>query len=225
MGIFSKGLEQAQAAVTKAESVVTEWKGKASAAREEAARLDAESGAAILLDESAAERITLNIQAHERRARAYDQAAAEARKKLHDAQREALEMEAREEDKLAASARKESTSHAGKVADLKCQLEDLDECGWDRAAGIDVLTGRPSGQQVGKAWQLDHKAHRHETRAATIRYFLATGTIPHDFSLIDNELGTKLNADAGTSWVQGDYISKSLYAARDAGLNFAGARK
>ena len=76
MGIFSKSTEQAQAEITKAESVVSEWEAKAASARAEASRLDAESGAAILADESAAERITLNIQAWERKARAFDGAAA-----------------------------------------------------------------------------------------------------------------------------------------------------
>lgn len=222
MGIFSKSLEQAQSAVTKAETVVAEWEGKATAAREEADRLDAESGAAILADESAAERITLNIQAHERRARAYDGAATEARQKLWQAQREALEVEAREEDKLAATDRKNSAAHAAKVQDLKRQLEDLDECEWDRAAARDVITGRPSGQQVGKSGALEQSAHRHETRSAVIRYFLATGNVANDFYILDNELGTNLNS-ISLSFNQGDYIPTSVYGARSAGLNFAGA--
>ena len=68
---------------------------------------------------------------------------------------------------------------------------------------------------------LDFNAPRHETRAAAILYYLATGTIPQDFYLIDNELGTSLNTVA-LSFLQGDYIPKSIYAARDAGLSFAG---
>lgn len=222
MALFTKNTEQAQAAVTKAEGVVSEWEAKAAGARAEAARLDAESGAAILEDESAAERITLNIQAHERRARAFDGAAAEARQKLHQAQREALEVEAREEEKLAATDRKNAASHAAKVADLKRQIEDLDECAWDRASAVDAITGRPSGQQIGKAGGLEYTAHRHETRAAVIRYFLVKGEVAHDFYLLDNELGTSLNA-ISRSFNQGDYIPKSVYAARDAGVSFVGA--
>lgn len=221
MGIFSKSTEAAQTAVTKAEGVVAEWERKAADARAEAVRLDGESGAAILEDESAAERITLNVQTLERKARAFDQAAGEARKKLHAAQKEALEIEAREEDKLAADARKDAVAHAEKIADLKRKLEDLDECEWDRAYTTDV-NGRPSGQSTGKAGNLDYSAHRHETRAAAIRYFLATGTIPQDFYLIDIELGTHLNS-ISLSFNQGDYVPASLYAARDAGLSFAGA--
>lgn len=221
MGIFTKNVEQAQAAVAKAASVVSEWEAKAAAARAEAARLDAESGAAILEDPSAAERVTLSIQAQERTARAYDGAAAEARRKLEAAQRDALEAEAREEDKLAAAERKEAAGHTDKVTALKRQLEELDECGWDRASSLDVITGRPSGQQIGKAGQLEHSAHRHETRAATIRYFLTTGTIPTDFYILDNELGTNLNTSIGLSFNQGDYVPRSVYAARDAGLTFA----
>jgi hypothetical protein len=220
MGIFSKSAEAAQNAVTKAEGVVNEWERKASEARSEAARLDAESGAAILEDESAAERITLNIQAQERKARAFDGAAAEARQKLRLAQKESLEVEAREEDRLAASDRKEAAAHSTKVQDLKRQLEALDECEWDRADAHDAITGRPSGQQTGKSGALDYSAHRHETRAGAIRYFLATGLIPQDFYLIDLELGTSLNS-ISLSWSQGDYVPRSLYAARDAGLNYA----
>jgi hypothetical protein len=219
MGIFSKSTETARNAVTKAEGVVEDWERKAADARAEAARMDAESGAAILEDESAAERITLNVQTLERKARAFDHAAGEARNKLHLAQREALEVEAREEDKLAATDRKNAAAHAIKVADLKRQLEELDECGWDRASDVDPYTGRPSGQAVGKAGGLEFSAHRHETRAAVIRYFLATGKIANDFYLLDNEFGTSLNSIA-LSFVQGDYISKAVYAARDAGLNF-----
>ncbi|SKB86273.1 hypothetical protein SAMN05660916_03024 [Arthrobacter sp. 31Cvi3.1E] len=218
MAIFNKSVEQAQAAVTKAQSVVTEWENKAAAARAEAARLDAEAGAAILADESAAERITLNIQAHERKARAFDGAAEEAKQKLRAAQREALESEAREEDKQAAAAKKEATSHAAKVSALLKELEQLDDCAWERAPIRDHITGGNAGQALGKAGYLDFSAHRHETRAAVIRYFVATGAIAYDFYLLDNELGTKLNTLA--SFNQGDYIPQSVYAARDAGLSF-----
>lgn len=218
MALFSKSIEQAQAAITKAESVVAEWENKASAARAEAVRLDSEAGAAILADESAAERITLNIQAHERKAHAFDGAAAEARQKLRAVQREALEIEAREEDKQAAAARKEATSHAAKVAALLKELEQLDDCTWERAPIRDHITGANAGQTLGKAGVLDFNAHRHDTRAAVIRYFIATGKIPYDFYLLDNELGTKLNTLG--SFNQGDYIPQSVYASRDAGLSF-----
>lgn len=219
MALFSKNVEQAQAAVTKAAAVVAEWEAKAADARAEASRLEAESGASILADESSAERITLNIQVHERKAKAYDGAAVEARRKLHAAQREALEAESREEEKLAAADRKESATHAGKVLELKRKLEELDDCEWDRAASKSPVTGRQDGQQTGKSGWLDYTAHRHETRSAVIRYYLATGKIAHDFYLLDNELGTKLNTIA-LSFVQGDYVPASVYAARDAGLSF-----
>ncbi|MFJ5861498.1 hypothetical protein ACIQCM_08740 [Pseudarthrobacter sp. NPDC092439] len=211
MAIFSKSIESAQDAVTKAASVVAEWEGKAAAARAEAARLDAESGAAILADESAAETISLNIQAQERKARAFDGAAAEARTKLHKAQREVLEAEAREEDKLAAAARKASAAHLAKLDALKRDIETLDECEWDRADG-----------NLGKEGVLEHEAHRHETRAGVIRYYLSTGRIPHDFYLIDKEVGTKVSR-MSLSFNSGDYIPDSLRAAQDAGLTFAGA--
>lgn len=214
MGLFSKSIEQAQAAVTKAAGVVADWEAKAADARAEAARLDSESGAAILADETAAERITLNIQAQERKARAYDQAAGAARQKLNDAQRDALEAEAREEDKQAAAARKTSDAHAAKVADLLGQLKDLD--------GVDYYVGRskeghgltPHGARLAQV------ARQHDIRAGLIRYYIATGKITHDVHELNTVLGTSIADNFRTIPGEGIEIPKSLFVARDAGLTF-----
>jgi hypothetical protein len=221
MGIFSKSPESAQNAVTKAEGVVAEWERKAADARAEAGRLDAESGAAILEDESAAERITLNIQTWERKARAYDQAAGEARSKLLAAQKGALEAEAHEEEKESAADRKKADAHEAKVLILVAELEKLDGSGWERASFIDPVTGQRGGQFIGLTGQLNSTSERHAIRAAAIRYFLATGKAPNDFYEINEVVGTTFPGFL-RSIHEDDYVPASIYAARDAGLNFAG---
>ncbi|MFW0773546.1 hypothetical protein ACLRGI_10295 [Paenarthrobacter nitroguajacolicus] len=223
MGIFSKSPETAQAAVTKAEQTVAEWERKASDARADAARLDGESGAAILEDESAAERITLNVQTLERKARAYDQAAAEARRKLLAVQKEALEAEAREEHKEAAALRKKAEAHNAKVSALVGELEKLDDCKWDRAQFTDSVTGSAYGRMVGLGERHGGEALRHETRAAVIGYFIATGKVPADFYDINNVMGTTIPGFARSIHDE-DNIPQSVLAARDAGLVFGGAQ-
>lgn len=217
MPLFSKSLEQANTAVANAAAKVATWEAKAADARAEATRVEAESGAAILEDESAAERLSLNVQTLERKARAFDQAAGEARRKYLDACRAALETEAQEEDRQAAADRKLASAHAAKVDEWKRKLEELDDCEWERASIRDSVTGAWNGQHLGRDGSLEASAHRHETRAAVIRYFLSTGTVPHDFYLIDNLLGTQLNRFA-VSFNQGDYVPGSIHEARDSGI-------
>lgn len=221
MGIFNKSTEAAQNAVTKAEGVVADWERKAADARAEAARMDAESGAAILEDESAAERITLNLQTLERKARAFDQAAGEARKKLLAAQKEALEAEAREEDKESAAILKKADAHDAKVAALVGELEKLDECPWVREPLTATVTGETYGHHAGLAGQLRFQYERHAIRAAAIRFFLATGQTPNDFYEINKVVGTEFKGFM-RSIHENDYLPASIRAARDAGLNFAG---
>lgn len=221
MALFSKTIEQAQAAISKAGSVVIDWQNKAAAARAEAVRLDNESGAAILEDESAAERITLNIQTQERKARAFDQAAEEARRKHATAYREALEVEAREEEKLAVSTGKEATAHAGKVAALVKDLNELEDADY-RPAGVyigasGVNLALPRSERLNKA------AREHQTRAALIRYFIKSGTITHDIHVLNTELGTSIQDNGLTIPGEGIQIPQSLTAARDAGVYFVGA--
>ncbi|WP_284752633.1 hypothetical protein [Arthrobacter sp. efr-133-R2A-120] len=217
MAIFSKSVEAAHTAVSKAEDLLSEWERKATNARAEAERLDSESGAAILADESAAESITLKIHSWERKARAFDQAAEEARRKLAAARRDALEAEAREEDKEGSAGRRKAEAHSAKVAALVHQLEVLDECDWGRSPAKDPITGELVGSQRGLGYRLTVEAERHEIRAASIRYFLATGRIPDSYFEINEVLGTTFNAIARIL-NEGDNIPASLYVARDAGL-------
>ncbi|MET3949699.1 hypothetical protein [Arthrobacter sp. UYEF36] len=221
MALFSKNMEQATAAASKAADVVAEWEAKAAAARAEAARLDAESGAAILEDESAAERITLNVQTWERKARAYDQAAEEARRKHVSAYREALEVEAREEDKQAAAAGKTAAALTAKVAALVGQLKELENVDF---AAVPVYVG-----STGKNYALPNSeilqatTRRHEVRAALIRYYIQTGTLTNDVHDLNQLLGTALKDNAISIGGEGIEIPGSLLAARDAGLSFVGA--
>jgi len=216
MGIFSKSPEAAQTAVTKAEGEVMEWEAKAAAARAEASRLDAESGATILEDPSAAERVTLSIQAQERTARAYDGAAAAARKKLRAAQRDALEAEAREEDKLTAAATKALKAHNDKVDGLLKALQDLDGCEYAPAPS----KADAGGSQIPKSTGLWRTIREHEIRAALIRYFIATGKITHEIYELNTELGTNFQNLMRTIPGEGIEIPASIVAARNAGISF-----
>ncbi|NMR29944.1 hypothetical protein [Crystallibacter degradans] len=222
MALFSKSIESAQTAVTKAAAVVTDWEAKAAAARAEASRIDSEAGAAILADESAAERITLQVQSQERKARAYDQAAEEARRKLHTAQREALEAEAREEDKQAAAARKAAEAHDAKVDALLAQLKDIDGCDYEPGRATESWAADQGLTQIPAAVAKWDQADQHEVRAAVIRYYIATAKVPADYYELNIGLGTSFPG-FGRSIHDGDRLPKSVYAARDAGLSFVGA--
>jgi hypothetical protein len=162
------------------------------------------------------------VQTWERKARAFDQAAAESRKKLLAAQRDVLEAEARDEDKESAALRKQSEAHAAKVAILQKLLEELEECDWIRGQTIDTVNGNPVGWQLGRGSFIASEAERHAVRAAGIRYFIATGKVPNDYYELNDVVGTSFNGFA-RSIHERDNIPQSLYAARDAGLNFAGS--
>jgi hypothetical protein len=105
---------------------------------------------------------------------------------------------------------------------LVAELEKLDECEWDRAPLTDPVTGQKYGNQHGRGHKTNDEAMRHETRAAAIRYFIKTGKVPHDFYEINNVMGTEFPGFARSIHDQ-DNLPQSIYAARDAGLNFAGA--
>lgn len=219
MPIFTTSVDQAAAAVTKAHAVVEEWQAKASAARAEAARLDAESGAMILADEAAAERISLSVQTLERKARAYDQATAEALRKLKTAQRDALEAEARDEDKQAAAARRRLDAHETKVKALLRQLKDLNGADYVPESLTNSVTGMDSSmRQPTRSGAMYSEVHAHEVRAAAIRYFCATGQVPTDYVELNNELGTGFPTFGQN--LSEMALPASIYAARDAGLTF-----
>jgi hypothetical protein len=174
----------------------------------------------ILEDESAAERITLNVQSWERKARAFDQAAEEARRKHVIAYRAALEVEAREEEKLAAAAGKAAASHVTKVKAALAELKDLDDIDY---AAVGVYVGK-SGQNyaVSRGDALQAEARKHEVRAAMIRYFVRTGRITHEVHELNTEMGTSIVDNGRTIPSEGIEIPESLTAARGAGVSFVG---
>lgn len=118
--------KQAQTAFEDAQGVVTEWEDKARAARSEAAELEADAGAAILADPTAADEIATRIHARQMTARTYDQAAAEARKQLSAARRELVQAWADEYDRRAKAAEKKLEKHNAAIDALVEQIRELD---------------------------------------------------------------------------------------------------
>lgn len=189
MALISTSAERAKNNVTKAEATVSEWQAKAAAARADAADLDATAGAAILADESAAERITLQVQTLERKARAYDQAAAEAGKQLRAARLTVLESAAADESSEASKARKLADAHDVKVNAMLAKLEEFDGSPWVRKVDRSA-DGITTTYHMGKGGALRHEATVNEIRAAVIRYYMATGKVPSSLTDLNNELGT-----------------------------------
>lgn len=226
MAVFSKGREAAQKAADKAQATVDEWNAKAAAARADAQQLDADAGAQILADESAAERITLQIQSLERKARAYDQAATEAARNLHAAQHDVLTAEAAELEKQAAGIRKQAEKQEAEVQKILAQLEALDESKWERAEIPGTGTEHSTQSYAGKAAGIVWEALALETRAQVIRYWLAKGTIPADLRDLNNMFGPTHDVHItvlGTEYLDkyGDPITDTLRQAVAAGLSFA----
>ncbi|MYM18505.1 hypothetical protein GSY69_00555 [Brevibacterium sp. 5221] len=163
--------------MSKATATVEEWEAKAERARAESAELDQTSGAAILDDPSAAERITVKVQAKEREARAYDAAAVEARQRLVDVYRKHLEDEAANLDKAAVQAQREADKHAGRVRALVDQLRDLDGVEY---APVEEWHEGPQGRwrDVPKSEDLGDKVEAAKNHAGLIRFYLEHGKRP-----------------------------------------------
>lgn len=170
-------------AVAKAQAVVDKWTAKASAAREEAEQVDRESGAQILENPNAAEKITTKVLTLERQARAYDSAATEAKAQVRAAWRNAVEAEAKELEKSVVTMRRDAEKHRGKVDALLSQLKDLD--------GVDYVPhlGHAAYEERGtyysaddspretKSQDLEARAAGAESQAALVRHVLATGDV------------------------------------------------
>lgn len=164
-------------AVQKATAAVDEWEAKAERARAESVELDRTSGAAILDDPSAAERITVKVQAKEREARAYDAAAEEARQRVVDVYRSHLEDEAASLDKAAVQAQREVDKHAGKVAALVGQLRDLEGVEY---APVEEWHDGAQGKwrDVPKSEALGDRVEAAKNHAGLIRFYLEHGKRP-----------------------------------------------
>lgn len=112
-------------AVAKAQAVVDKWTAKASAARAEAEQVDRESGAAILENPNAAEKITTKVLSLERQARAYDSAATEAKAQVRTAWRNAVEAEAKDLDKSVLTMRRDAEKLEADAEKIIDKLEAL----------------------------------------------------------------------------------------------------
>lgn len=221
MGILSTSAERAQSNITKAEATVSEWQAKAATARAEAAELDATAGAAILEDETSAERISLSIQTLERNAGAYEQAATEAARKLVEAQRSALEAEADELDKAAVQARKISNAHDTKVSGLLKQLMDIDGCEYEPGRSRDPISMEYGFKQNPRSIALRNEAIRQEARAASIKYYLKVGKAPLDYAELNEVTGTQF--DPSRLFYEDAPVPASIRVYTNRGLTLQGA--
>lgn len=196
------------AAVTKAERVVSEWEAKASAARAEADEIERGSGAAILADPSAAEKISIKVDAKQRTARAYDTAASEARDQVRAAWRKAVEAEAKDYEKAATAMRKDADKHRLEVEKLLARLKDLDGVDYEPKFGhaayvqSGVYHSADDAPRESRSDDLDGRAAGAETQMKLIRHVLKGGTV-NDFpdapslGYIDTPPITQAAIDAG----------------------------
>ena len=172
---MSTTVKAAEKALEVARTTVQQWEAKARDARSEAAQLDADSGAAILANPTAAHDIAVKINAADLQARAFDSAAAEARQQVKARRRELLEAWAAQYDKDAATARKEHDEHKAKINELLAQLKDLD--GWEYKPA-DAPTEPGSSYTIGRSAHLHQVWRRALNRAAYCRFALAEGMHP-----------------------------------------------
>lgn len=204
MGLFKKPIENAMTARDKARAEAADWDAKAAAIRAEANELDATANDMILADETAAERITLQVNTLQRKADAYAHAATKAHDKARLAAREILNVEAGELDKEAAKIRKVADNVEIEVAKAKAALEELDGCTYERTSEeSSVLTesGEPSSvtQSTGKAGEIRWNAQLLETQAQVIRYWLAENELPATL----DDLNAKVRATHQTGYFGG----------------------
>lgn len=170
-------------AVAKANAVVAQWEQKAQAAREEARRVDSESGREILENPANAEKITLKVQTLERQARAYDSAATEAQAQVRAAWRKAVEAEAKQLEKDATTMRRDADKHRAEVEKLLARLKDLDGVEYEPKFGhpsyvqSGVYHAADDAPRESKSDDLDGRASGAETQAALVRHVLSGGTV------------------------------------------------
>lgn len=194
MALFTKPIENALKARDTANTEAQEWDAKAAAMRAEADQLDASANAAILEDETAAERITAQVLTLQRKANAFDQAARQARAKAHTAAREILAVEADELDKEAAKHRKSADKLEAEVTALREKLEELDDCKYTRLveeSNWDAVDGkyRTRIYHNGKAAGIRQGVLQLTTQAQVIRYWLEHSQIPTGLKALNDEFG------------------------------------
>lgn len=229
MGLLTKPIETAIKERDKATADAAAWIAKAAAVRGEADALDAGADAAILADESAAERITLEVTALQRKARAYEQAAKEASDRARQAASDALGIEADELDKEAAKVRRTLDKHKAEVAKAKAALEDLAGHGFIpgelEPEGVTISVAGEStptrSGRIGKASQLGRQALHLETQAQVIRFWLEDQRLPRSLVELNERFGPKhdthfLIAGSDSLDKYGEPVTENLRAAIDA---------
>lgn len=168
-------VENAEKKLETARTTVRQWEEKARDARSEAAMLDADSGAAILADPTAARDIAVRINESDLQARAYDGAAKEARERVKAARRELLEAWTAHYDKEAEKAKDAIDAHQAKLDVHLAKLKELD--GWE-------FERKEFTPQVGDSYTPSvgaelARTHRNAVNsAAYIRYYMGTGSTP-----------------------------------------------
>lgn len=211
MALFTKPIETALKARDTANTEAQEWDAKAAAMRAEADQLDASANAAILEDETAAERITAQVLTLQRKADAFDQAAREARAKAAASTRDALSVEADELDKEADKKRREASKIDAEVDKLRAKLEEYDECRyvrWVEEKDWDSVEGRYRTTITfrGKSFAIKREARHLALQAQVIRYWLSEGTLPTSLKDLNDKFGA--NHDVSLSWRDGAPITR-----------------
>ena len=169
--------------LAKAQKLVEKWQTKADTARAEAEQLDRDAGAAILDDPGAAERLTMKIAAKEREARAYFNAAAEARERVTGVYRKHLEAEQRELAKVARETDAAVERHEKKLDTLLDQLRELEgveyEPGEGTTAGTVMMMGRPvEATHLPTSKQLENEAVEAAVRLHLVEMYLEHNRLP-----------------------------------------------
>lgn len=202
MSLFTKPIETARKNRDQALADAAQWEAQAAAKRAEADQLDASANAAILADESAAERITAQVLTLQRKASAYDQAAREAHAKAAAAARDALSVEADELDKAATRKKQEAAKIDAEVDKLRAKLEEYDGCPYVRQveeSDWDAVDGRyrTTVRHHGKSFASKQDALHLNTQAQVIRYWLDEGTLPASVGDLNDKFGATHNVLAG----------------------------
>ena len=171
-----QAITKADKAVQVAYTTVRQWEDKARDARSKAADLEADSGREILAGASAHE-IAVKINAADLEAKAYDNAATEARTQLAEARTALLKAHAAEYDQQAEKARQSQDQMDEEVESLLARAREL--------TGEDFeIVDRPL--EVGEVRELSkfkviHRAPMFAANAAAwIRCRLATGHDPRN---------------------------------------------
>lgn len=173
-----QAVTKADKAVQAAYTTVRQWEDKARDARSKAADLEADSGREILGGASAHD-IAVKINAADLEAKAYDNAAAQARIQLAEARTALLEAHADDHDAQAAKERKTRDQMNEQLEALLSQARDL--------TGQDFEIVPPRALAPGESRELTTheqvmRAPRYSANAAAwIRCRLATGHDPRNF--------------------------------------------